>query len=135
MRAQSRLLKMQYLFNKALADRVASRITEEQFKKISDDFERTIRKGGVMDLEKAIQEGTRMKFEPPILDGYIGRLKAIEELFPIPRAKVEISVHAVNGLYNILMDIAQGLETIAEKMAREIDEAPETELPGVIPGG
>lgn len=79
-----------------------------------------------MDLEKAIQEGTTMRFKPPLLSGYIGKLKAIEELFPIPRTEIEISVHAVDGLFNFLTDIGQEIEKMAEeKIANQIDEAPE----------
>ena len=79
-----------------------------------------------MDLDKALLEGTMMKFNPPDLGEFIAKLKAIEELFLIPRTEIKMSVEAVHGLYALVEDIGSEIGTFAqEEIAGQIDEAPE----------
>ena len=86
-----------------------------------------------MNMEKAIQEGTTMKFKPPNLDPFLCKLKAIDELFRAqPEGGIVLSVQAVDGFYNLLADIGQEIGVFAqEEIGGQIDDAPEPEERGV----
>ncbi|MBW2065004.1 MAG: hypothetical protein JRJ03_08730 [Deltaproteobacteria bacterium] len=76
-----------------------------------------------MDLGKAIKRGYTMKFKPPDLGFCIGELKLLDEMFSAFGEEVELSVHAVDGIYGILDRVGEELREIAEKqVARQIDE-------------
>ena len=80
-----------------------------------------------MDLQNAIKKGYKMKFEPPQTLTYcIGELMVIDEMLDGPHER-ELSVKAVEGLSGLLSAIAEDLEKIARKVARQIDDAPEPE--------
>ena len=79
-----------------------------------------------MDLEKAIREGSRMKFIPPAnLQFCVRKLRAIDELFGTV-SEIELSVSAVDGLFGLLDDIGQEIRDMAEEqIGKQIGKAPE----------
>ena len=89
-----------------------------------------------MDLQNAINKGYTMKFEPPNLRFVIGQLKAVQEMMGLDHGcwlitdknNIELSVQAVDGIFNLLNDIGSQICRIAEKdVAAQIDDAPEPE--------
>lgn len=81
-----------------------------------------------MDLEKALEKGTKMKFKPPLLEPYITELKVMEELFSASKTEeMKISVQAVYGLVGIIDNIGDKLRDLSEEVGKQIDEAPEPE--------
>ena len=80
-----------------------------------------------MNMEKAIKEGTTMKFKPPKLELFLYRLKGLDELFKAqPEGEIEFSVEAVAGFFNLLTDIGDEIIEFADKeIGGQIDDAPE----------
>ena len=92
-----------------------------------------------MNLQNAINKGYTMKFSPPNLRFVIGKLKAVQEMIGLDQGcflttsknDIELTVQTVDGIFNMLDDISQEIEEIAEKeVAMQIDDAPEPEEEG-----